>query len=235
MFRCLASLVRIRPGVVPRDHQYYQDTMTSCRPFRFAWLSFARRYHTRIRFAPASWIRFLPAWRIELTTTPSWLLNVEMTGSPKFLGDPKCSVCTCSNDSGETAGSSRNVRKRRFQNYRAAPARGTTKALTWKKTFEAQSHGFRTGCLRFAVSVTTHHARLASGRWSNATRRGSHPQGHCQRFQIQLHFIFPLRQASWRNPLIHCPFFADALLPTRRTGIRWNDLRVFRRVETGFV
>ena len=29
MFRCLASLGRVRLGVVPRFGQYYQDTMTS--------------------------------------------------------------------------------------------------------------------------------------------------------------------------------------------------------------
>ena len=60
-----------------------------------------------------------------------------------------------------------------------------------------------TRCLRFAASVTTVDARLASDRWSNAIRRASHPQGHYQRFQISIHIvIFPLRQASWRNPLI---------------------------------
>ena len=62
------------------------------------------------------------------------------------------------------------------------------------KTFEAQSHGFRTGCLRFAGIVTDHHARLASGRWSDATRRDSHPQGHYQRFQIS--FIFQFMSSS---------------------------------------
>ena len=83
-----------------------------------------------------------------------------------------------------------------------APVKGTTKALAKTKTFEAQSHGFGTRCLRFAASVTTVDARLASGRWSNATRRDSHPKGHYQRFQISIHIvIILLRQASWRNPL----------------------------------
>ena len=36
------------------------------------------------------------------------------------------------------------------------------------------------------------------------TRRDSHPQGHYQRFKMQYssHVIFPLPQASWRNPLL---------------------------------
>ena len=33
-------------------------------------------------------VRGLPAWSFELTATPPRWLAVEMTGSPKFLGDP---------------------------------------------------------------------------------------------------------------------------------------------------
>ena len=121
-----------------------------------------------------------------------------MTGSPKFLGDPNLPFAHALRLRRD--GHSRPVMpKHRFQNHRMAPAQGNAKALALKN-FEAQSHGFRTGCLRFAGFVTLPDARLASGRWSDATRRDSHPQGHYQRFQIQLHFIIPLRQASWRNP-----------------------------------
>jgi hypothetical protein len=42
-----------------------------------------------------------------------------------------------------------------------------------RKTFEAQWHGFRTGCPRITRSVALHRARLASGRWSGAAGRAS--------------------------------------------------------------
>ena len=127
---------------------------------------------------------------------------MEITGSPKFLGDPSVPFAHAQATPVSRLNPDRGVRKRRFQIHRVALARGNTKALTRNKTFEAQSHGFRTRCLRFAVIVTDPHARLASGRWSNATRRDSHPLGHYQRFQISIHIgILLLRQASWRNPL----------------------------------
>ena len=92
-----------------------------------------------------------------------------------------------------------------------ALAKCTTKAIATIKTFEAQSHGFGIRCLRFAASVTTVDARLASGRWSNATRRDSHPQGHYQRFQISIHIaISPFAKLLGAIP-VYC-----LSLPTRR-------------------
>jgi hypothetical protein len=43
--------------------------------------------------------------------------------------------------------------------------------------FEAQSHGFRTRCLRFVRRVATQDAKLASGRWPSATGRAWLPAG----------------------------------------------------------
>jgi hypothetical protein len=43
--------------------------------------------------------------------------------------------------------------------------------------FEAQSHGFRTRCLRFVRRVATQDAKLASGRWPSATGRDWIPAG----------------------------------------------------------
>ena len=126
---------------------------------------------------------------------------MEMTGSPKFLGDPNVPFAHAQATPVSRLNPDRDVRKRRFR-FSAWPLQGETQRRSHGKTFEAQSHGFRTRCLRFAVIVTDHHARLASGRWSNPTRRDSRPLGHYQRFLISIHIvIILLRQASWRNPL----------------------------------
>ena len=129
---------------------------------------------------------------------------MEMTGSPKFLGDPNVPFAHAQATPVSRLNPDRDVRKRRFR-FSAWPLQGETQRRSHGKTFEAQSHRFRTRCLRFAVIVTDHHARLASGRWSNPTRRDSRPLGHYQRFLISIHIvIILLRQASWRNPLF-CP------------------------------
>ena len=129
------------------------------------------------------------------------VVDVEMTGSPKFLGDPNVPFAHAQATPVSRLNPDRDVRKRRFR-FSAWPLQGETQRRSHGKTFEAQSHRFRTRCLRFAVIVTDHHARLASGRWSNPTRRDSRPLGHYQRFLISIHIvIILLRQASWRNPL----------------------------------
>lgn len=46
--------------------------------------------------------------------------------------------------------------------------------------------------MRFAVRVAPPHAKLASGRWSDATRQAFHPQGSNERFQICFLHLFPL-------------------------------------------
>ena len=142
-----------------------------------------------------------------------------MTGSPKFLGDPNVPFAHAQATPVSRLNPDRDVRKRRFR-FSAWPLQGETQRRSHGKTFEAQSHRFRTRCLRFAVIVTDHHARLASGRWSNPTRRDSRPLGHYQRFLISIHIvIILLRQASWRNPLsFACPFFS----PPRVTCVRFG-------------
>ena len=151
---------------------------------------------------------------------------MEMTGSPKFLGDPNVPFAHAQATPVSRLNPDRDVRKRRFR-FSAWPLQGETQRRSHGKTFEAQSHGFRTRCLRFAVIVTDHHARLASGRWSNPTRRDSRPRGHYQRFLISIHIvIILLRQASWRNPLIPCSREIESNIPARlpffvpRTGTR---------------
>jgi len=95
--------------------------------------------------------------------SPSGLSSVETAGSPKFLGNP-IPVCPCSPT---PAG-------------RCVPDRSGT--LAWpslregrrrrrRKSFEAQSHGFRARCLRITMLVALHRARLASRRWSGSPGR----------------------------------------------------------------
>ena len=137
-------------------------------------------------------------------------MNVEMTGLSQVPGQPPCSVCTCSSTP------ARRFAPDQFRNDRMAPAKGTTKALA-SRTFEAQSHGFRTSYLRFVTLVTSRNARLASGRWSGATGRAFHPQGHNRRFQIHIMLIILLRQASWRNPLCFFAVFRSSRLHRSRS------------------
>ena len=68
-----------------------------------------------------------------------------MAGSPKFPQNP-LSLCTCSYDPGRTG------RDFAFTSRRHGPGYGNVQGFfNW--TFEAQSHGLTTGCLRFAVAV----------------------------------------------------------------------------------
>lgn len=89
MIRRLASLRRVRQGVVPRVPRYYQDTMTSCRPSRVTSLpSFGGT--TRLHLFSLSRGECHPV-SLELVTRYSFReCSVETTGSPKFLGNPKC-------------------------------------------------------------------------------------------------------------------------------------------------
>ena len=57
--------------------------------------------------------------------------------------------------------------------------------------FEAQSHGIRTHCLRFAVKVSFPHARLASGRWPSSAGRDSLTRRVAVKgFQVRASFSF---------------------------------------------
>ena len=198
--------------------------MISCNPFRVASFSFARRYHSCIRFALTSWIRFLPARSFELTASPSRWFDVEMTGPPKFLGNPSVPFAHAQATPVSRLVPDRDIRKCRFQNRRVVPARGSTKTLTRKLSkFSYMAFGLAVYASRCTLPI--HHARLASGRWSDATRRDSHPQGHYQRFQNSIHIdtIF-LCQASWRNPL----FSPTTVLRTHLNSC-WRSCQTFRR------
>jgi len=75
-----------------------------------------------------------------------------------------------------------------------APARVNNEGSRDEKDFGARSHGLGTGCLRFAVAVARHPARLASGCLAKPGRAGfGYPQGCDERFPSSS--FFPLSQA----------------------------------------
>ena len=108
-------------------------------------VSFAWRYHSAHVFRPHA------AERCRGRVSWSWSpgisrreLSVETAGSPTFLGNPNCALALLFDPGGTT--------HQAMQCVGAAPAVSTTKAPAFR-TFEAQSHGFGTGCLRFAGRV----------------------------------------------------------------------------------
>jgi hypothetical protein len=104
--------------------------MTSCRPFR-----------------PHAAERCRAPGLLELVTRylqpGRW--SVETTGSPTFLGNPHGALALLS-DPGRTDASGHAMRRRGPRSVHHEGSR--------IRTFEAQSHGFGTGCLRFAGRVT---------------------------------------------------------------------------------
>ncbi len=118
--------------------------------------------------------------------------------SSQVPGEPRLSVCPCSVDSGGT------VRARPLR--RGSVALGIRKAKAPTKGFSklnCMAFGLAAGTVRsmvgFAVKVTPHHARLASGRWSGATGRAFHPQGSNERFQISFRSSRPPFPSFLRN------------------------------------
>ena len=80
-----------------------------------------------------------------------------------------------------------------------APAGRTTKAPA-KGLSTLNSMAFGLAVYASQHGLPRHHARLASGRWSDATGRASHPQGSVERFQfcfLTSHPPFP--SFAWRN------------------------------------
>src|SRR5207253_10050930 len=113
-----------------------------------------------------------------------------------------------------------------------APVLSKTKAPAGN-TLEAQSHGLGTGCLRFAVAITSPHARLASGCWLGFTGWDWLPTESLRKVLKCIRYIFSsspklcLAQGRFTQVLLICAFddegdglrklFTYALL--RRIGV----------------
>src|SRR3990172_8270313 len=146
MTRRPASLHRVSPGGIPRLPRYYQGAATPGRPSRLASFSFARRYHAAACGSlPRTTNGKRPRTRRLVWLALGRFVVVETAGPPTFLGNPSC-LCPV-------------LRPRRDDAYQAiryahaAPAESTTKAPAFG-SFEAQSHGLGTRCLRFAGRIT---------------------------------------------------------------------------------
>ena len=68
-----------------------------------------------------------------------------------------------------------------------------------ERSFDAQEHGFRTGCLRFAERVARAPRQTRFRPLVRRYRAGFPPAGFHRKVSELLHLI-PLSQASWRNP-----------------------------------
>lgn len=119
---------------------------------------------------------------------------VGVAGSLKFPQNP-LSLCTCSYDSGRTGTGLA------FTSRRHGPGAGNALGF-FDDTFEAQSHGLATRCLRFAVAVTRPDARLACGCWLSSAARDSDPLSSKERFRLCVDHISSSssRELAWRNP-----------------------------------
>ena len=140
-----ASLPRVPAARVPRLLRYYQGAMTSCRPSRrasFPSLGGTTRVLVFRPHAAERYRRGSPG--VGHPVPPAGKASVETTGSPTFLGNPDCALALLF-DPGRTNASGHAMRRR---GPRCVHDEGSR-----IRTFEAQSHGFGTGCLRFAGRV----------------------------------------------------------------------------------
>ncbi len=84
------SLHRVPAGPVPRLHQYYEGATTSCRPSRrTSFPSLGGTSVPLVTFAPRQ-TSGPPRPGVGHPVSPPGNVAEETTGSPKFLGNPKC-------------------------------------------------------------------------------------------------------------------------------------------------
>jgi hypothetical protein len=181
-------------AIVPPLRRYYQGTATSCRPSRrtsfpsLGGTTGTRRFRSRRRGAwPASGLGLvtryprpgrLPWRRLELPS--SW-------GTP-------IPVCPCS-----STPAGRGVPDR--SGTLAWPPLRERRGRRRQKTFEAQSHGFRAGCLRITMLVARHRARLASRCWSGSPGRAFTRRAPTIGFNSTTCGLSSYSRLSWHNPL----------------------------------
>jgi hypothetical protein len=141
-----ASLPRVLDGASSPASTVLSGRYDFLPPISPRFVAFAWRYHPSARVSPARG-RALPraAFWSWLPGISSREQSVETAGSPTFLGNPHCALALLS-DPGRTNASGHAMRRR---GPRCVHDEGSR-----IRTFEAQSHGFGTGCLRFAVRVT---------------------------------------------------------------------------------
>ncbi len=142
-----AFLHRVLAGRVPRLQQYYQDATTSCRPSR-------RTSLPSLGVTTGVFGRFVSPAAAEHSATGLELVTRYLQPGllPRRRQDLLRSwgtlLCSC-----PALRPRQDRRVRPSQHVDTVPAMTTAKTPT-TVTFEAQSHSFGTGCLRFAGRVT---------------------------------------------------------------------------------
>ena len=149
------GLITRRPASLPRVPDGASSPASTVLSGRYDFLpsiprrfvSFAWRYHSSARVSPGE----RPSAAADGSSgvghpvPPAGKESVETTGSPTFLGNPHCALALLF-DLGRTNASGHAMRRR---GPRCVHDEGSRTG-----TLEAQSHGFGTGCLRFAGRVT---------------------------------------------------------------------------------
>ena len=154
-------------------------------------------------------------------------LSVEMAGSPKFPQKPLPSR-TCSYDPGRIG------RNSPWRSARRGHGDGNVRDF-FDCSFEAQSHGLTTRCLRFAVPVARRDARLASGCAATLCRMGLAPTGSPnERFQLCVRITYhsPFASLLGAIPLKRSiNSLCGALMPCAGAYLWAADLLVARPCE----
>jgi len=131
---------------VPRLPRYYQGAMTSGRPSRRASLPSLGDTTQALVFRPHAAERCRGrSSGVGYPVPPAGTASVETAGSPTFLGNPNCALALLY-DPGRTDASGHAMRRRGPRPVQHEGSR--------IYAFEAQLHGFGTGCPRFAGRVT---------------------------------------------------------------------------------
>jgi hypothetical protein len=176
--------------LVPPLPRYYGRTKTPCRPSRLASFSFARWYcHSLLDWCSARAVTSAlprsqePCPGARLTCMPRYLpAAVPVTEAPRpptFPCNPRAFALL--SDPGGTFPTG-------ISSFRCCSRSEDGESFRIDGTFEAQSHGFCTRCLRFTRVVTAAHARLASvgvpGLHGRVLPRWAATKGFCSRFLL---------------------------------------------------
>ena len=177
MTRRLAFLNWFQPGAVRQLRRYYQDAMTSCRPSRrTSFPSLGCTSVALVVFAPRR-TSAPPRPGVGNPVAPAGMLPRKRQDLPSSWGTSIVRLHMFHSDAGRTA------RTRPLQCSSVALGASKAKAPT-KGLSTLNSMAFGLAVYASQCGLPQHHARLASGRWSGATGRDSHPQGSDERFQI---------------------------------------------------
>jgi len=163
-----------------------------------------------IRFVPASWIRFPPAWRFELTATPTrWLM-----WSYRILPSSWVTLMFRLQmlfDSGETVRSRPVTSVNVVFRTTAWPSFRERQRLSQKRAFEAQSHRFRTGCLRFVTLVTDTQRKTHFRLLVRCYRAGFSPAGSRSKVSDSITFHLPPSPSFLAQSPFLLRFFSQSL------------------------